>query len=81
MRETPYRDEIVVSRRPSPGIAAVLSVLVPGLGHIYSGRLIGGGLWFAAAAFGYWAVLVPGLLIHALSVWFAYQVAQGWRGY
>jgi hypothetical protein len=81
MREYAHRDEIVVSRRPSPGIAAVLSVLLPGLGHVYSGRLLGGLVWFLAAGFGYWAVLVPGFLIHALSVWFAYQTARHWRGY
>ena len=79
MPDYAYRDEIVVSRRPSPGIAAVLSVLIPGLGHIYGGRLLGGAAWFLAAAFGYWAVLVPGFLIHAASVWFAYDGTRHWR--
>ncbi len=74
-------DDLVVSRGPSPGLAAVLSVLLPGLGHVYSGRLLGGLGWFLAACFGYWAVLVPGFLIHALSVWFAYDGARTWRGY
>ena len=31
-----FDDEIVVRRAPSPGIAAVLSVLIPGLGQVYS---------------------------------------------
>ena len=75
------RDDLVVSRGPSPGIAAVLSVVIPGLGHVYSGRLLGGLLWFLAACFGYSAVLVPGFLIHAFSVWFAYDGARSWRGY
>jgi TM2 domain-containing membrane protein YozV len=67
---------------PSPGIAAVLSVLIPGLGQVYCGRLISGLLWFLAASCGYAMVLVPGFLIHCLSVWRAYREAKyGWRRY
>ncbi|MCP4003359.1 MAG: hypothetical protein GY725_04110 [bacterium] len=73
--------EIDVSRGPVPGIAAVLSVLVPGLGHLYSGRLAAGLGWFLAAGFGYWAILVPGFLIHVISVWAAYRSAKFWRRY
>ena len=36
--------EFGVQRAPSPGLAAVLSVVLPGLGQVYSGRLISGGL-------------------------------------
>jgi TM2 domain-containing membrane protein YozV len=74
-------DGLVVQRPPSPGISAVLSVLLPGLGQVYSGRLGAGALWFLATGFGYWAVLVPGFLIHVLCVWSAYQSAKQWRGY
>lgn len=70
-----------VERGPHPGLAAVLSVLLPGLGHVYCGRLVAGALWFLAASFGYWAVLVPGLLIHVISVLCAYQSARDWRSY
>ncbi|MAG32710.1 MAG: hypothetical protein CL908_17660 [Deltaproteobacteria bacterium] len=74
----PFDDlgELRVRRLPSPGIAAVLSVLLPGLGHVYAGRLLAGGLWFLAVSFGYWAILVPGLLLHGLSIWFAYDAAN-----
>ena len=68
-------------RAPHPGIAAVLSVVVPGLGQVYNGRLIVGAIWLAAALFGYAAVLVPGTLIHAASVYCAYRGAIDWRGY
>ena len=78
---TVYENEIVESDTPSPGIAAVLSVVIPGLGQVYSGRLLAGGLWFLATAFGYSAVLVPGFLIHALCVWSAYHNARDWSGY
>jgi TM2 domain-containing membrane protein YozV len=68
-------------RAPSPGLAAVLSVFVPGLGHIYSGRLAAGLGWFLATMFGYWAILVPGFPIHVASVFFAYHAAKSFRGY
>jgi len=68
-------------RPPSPGIAAVLSVLVPGLGQVYTGRLAAGAVWFLATTFCYWAVLLPGFIAHALCVWFAYQDAKDWEGY
>ena len=74
-------DERRVTRGPQPGIAAVLSVVIPGLGQVYNGRLLPGLGWFLAAGFGYWAILVPGFLIHALSVWCAYRGARAWRGY
>jgi TM2 domain-containing membrane protein YozV len=68
--------EVRVRRLPSPGIAAVLSVLLPGLGHVYVGRLAMGAIWFLAVSFGYWAILVPGLLLHVISIWAAYRVAE-----
>lgn len=79
--ERRYEDQVLVRRSPSPGIAAVLSVLIPGLGQVYNGRLMSGACWFLAASFGYWAILVPGLLIHAASVWCAYRGARHWRRY
>ncbi|MCP5039821.1 MAG: hypothetical protein GY944_02250 [bacterium] len=74
-------DRVCVRRGPSPGIAAVLSVLIPGLGQVYNGNLMAGLGWFVAASFGYWAILVPGFLIHAASVWCAYRGARFWRSY
>jgi len=78
---TVYEDEIEVRRAPSPGIAAVLSVLLPGLGQVYTGRLLAGALWFLGTGFAYWAVLVPGFLAHAVCIWSAYHSAREWRGY
>lgn len=78
---TVYEDEIVVRRAPSPGIAAVLSVFLPGLGQVYAGRLLSGGLWFLATGLAYWAVLLPGFLVHALCIWSAYHSARLWTDY
>ncbi len=74
-------DEIVVHRPPSPGLAAVLSVLLPGLGQVYSGRLLAGALWCGLTWLSYWAVLIPGFLVHALCIWSAYQSAKRWIYY
>ena len=73
--------EFAVSRAPSPGVSAVLSVLIPGLGQVYSGRLLAGGLWFLGTCIAYSAVLLPGFLVHALCVWSAYKAALYWSRY
>jgi len=76
-----YDDQLIERNAPSPGIAAVLSVLLPGLGQVYAGRLFAGAMWFLATAAGYSLVLVPGFLIHALCIWSAYQSAREWDGF
>ncbi len=76
-----YEDQVLARRAPNPGISAVLSVLIPGLGQVYNGNLLTGAFWFAATTFGYWAILVPGVLLHAASVWCAYRGAQRWHYY
>ncbi|MBW2383954.1 MAG: hypothetical protein JRG92_09975 [Deltaproteobacteria bacterium] len=70
--EPAYEPDVVVHRAPSPGVAAVLSVILPGLGQVYSGRLLAGGLWFLATTCAYSAVLLPGFLVHGLCIWSAY---------
>ncbi|MGH0029458.1 MAG: hypothetical protein ACQGVC_06690 [Myxococcota bacterium] len=76
-----FDDTVTVVRPPSPGVSAVLSVIVPGLGQVYSGRLLAGAIWFLATAFCYSAVLLPGFLAHAFCVWSAYESAKDWRRY
>jgi len=76
-----YDEEVQPARAPSPGIAAVLSFFVPGLGQLYAGRLLAGALWFIATGFAYWAVLLPGFVLHAICIWSAYQSARYWRRY
>ncbi|MBW2233422.1 MAG: hypothetical protein JRH17_23835 [Deltaproteobacteria bacterium] len=62
--EPAYEPDVVVHRAPSPGVAAVLSVILPGL--------LAGGLWFLATTCAYSAVLLPGFLVHGLCIWSAY---------
>ena len=80
-RYEPITDEVYVRRAPSPGLAAVFSVVIPGLGQIYNGRLLAGALWFLATGFAYSAVLLPGFLVHAICVWCAFAGARDFRGY
>jgi hypothetical protein len=71
-----FEPDIIVRREPAPGIAAVLSVLIPGLGQVYNGNILAGGFWFLGTACAYSAVLLPGFLVHALCVFSAYRGAE-----
>lgn len=78
MRRTPQNIEnhqtvvyIQNQRKWSPGIAAVLSFLIPGLGQLYRGKILRGLLWFLAAVIGYAAFIVPGIVIHLLCIFAA----------
>lgn len=54
--------------RWSPGVAAVLSFLIPGLGQIYKGQVLRGFFYMILVAAGYFALIVPGLILHLLIV-------------
>jgi hypothetical protein len=51
-------------RRYSPAAAAALSLFLPGVGQIYSGRVPQGIGWMLATGLGYLLFLVPGLILH-----------------
>lgn len=50
-------------RSPSPFIAMVLSLFIPGLGHLYKGKIWSAFVWFLATAIGY-LLIIPGLVLH-----------------
>lgn len=54
-------------RQASPGLAAILSLFVPGAGQLYAGRPVAALLWFLVVTAGY-ALLLPGLILHMLSI-------------
>jgi hypothetical protein len=87
MPEERYDDSFrSVERRPrvpSPGLAAVMSVLIPGLGHVYSGRLLAGLGWFLGTGLGYALPFLHfvGFFVHVAGVYYAYQAAKNFRGY
>jgi hypothetical protein len=55
-----------VYNRPSPATAVLLSMLIPGAGHIYSGRAGSGVAWMATTLMGYACCFLPGLFLHGL---------------
>lgn len=63
------------TRRASPALAAFLSALIPGAGHLYAGRVVAGLLWFLVVGVGY-TLLLPGLVLHLFSMASAAAAAQ-----
>lgn len=61
---------------PSPGLAAVLSFLLPGLGHLYLGQPFQGLLWFGMTLLGYALLIIPGVIFHLLAIWQSYKEAE-----
>lgn len=57
-------DLMMFDRRYSPAAAAALSLFLPGVGQIYSGRVPQGVAWMLATGLGYLLFLVPGLILH-----------------
>lgn len=60
--------EATLSPAPSwtPGIAAICSFFIPGLGQIYKGQVLNGLCWLVLVLLGYVFFIVPGLILHAL---------------
>lgn len=50
-------------RGPSPLLAAGLSLLIPGAGQLYAGKIVSAILWFLVVSAGY-ALILPGLVLH-----------------
>lgn len=71
-QDEPGDDRIVIYhlpvRRWSPGVAAVLSLFVPGLGQLYKGQFLNAVVWFLVVAAGYVALVIPGLILHACCI-------------
>ena len=63
---------IVINHPPiqrwSPGLAAVFSFFVPGLGQLYKGQILNGIVWFFMVGLGYVALILPGLLLHLFCI-------------
>ncbi len=55
------------AREANPGLAAVLSLFMPGAGQLYAGRIVGALLWFLAVSAGY-ALVLPGLILHVFCI-------------
>ncbi|WP_167614881.1 hypothetical protein [Maribellus sediminis] len=53
----------------NPGMAIALSLIVPGAGHIYMGRVNSGLKWFAAVMLGYMLLVIPGIILHSVCLY------------
>jgi hypothetical protein len=54
-------------RQASPALAAMLSLFIPGAGHLYAGRFLAAALWFMVVGLGY-ALILPGLVLHMFAI-------------
>lgn len=63
-----------------PGLAAVLSLLIPGVGQFYNGRILAGILWLILTP-GLWlgSVGTLGWIFHIISAYTAYSYARDHR--
>jgi TM2 domain-containing membrane protein YozV len=52
----------------SPVVAAILSLILPGLGQLYKGQPINGLVWFLVVVAGYATLIFPGLVLHLCCV-------------
>jgi len=68
---------VAAPRHPgaSPVLAGLLSVFVPGAGHLYAGRIGAAILWFLVVGLGY-ALIFPGLVLHLFSIVSAASAAR-----
>lgn len=55
-------------RKWSPGVAALLSFLIPGAGQMYKGNVGSGLFWFIIVIIGYFLLIVPGLILHLICI-------------
>jgi TM2 domain-containing membrane protein YozV len=57
---------VVVNEAPawSRGVAAVLSLVIPGAGQMYKGQVLNGIVWLVFVFFGYAALIFPGVILH-----------------
>src|SRR6185369_8960693 len=62
--------------KPNPVTAVMLSMLIPGAGHIYSGRPGAGVAWMATTLMGYACCFLPGLFLHGLCLVSAAQTRR-----
>lgn len=52
----------------NPGIAALLSLLIPGAGQMYKGQVGQGIGWLLGTAFGYVCMILPGIVLHVMCI-------------
>ncbi len=60
-----------------PLLAGILSLLVPGVGQIYNGRILIGIIWLIVTGVSWvGSVGILGLVVHGIAAWCAYSYAK-----
>jgi len=57
--------------RSNDTVAAVLSLIIPGAGQIYKGKMLIGIAWLVLTVLGYLTLVLPGMLLHFICVFHA----------
>src|SRR3954465_7425363 len=57
-----------VNTKVDNSIAAIWSMMLPGLGQLMKGQIMPGLIWAFFVGFGYFAFFWPGLVIHAFCI-------------
>ena len=55
-------------RKWVPGIAAVLSLIIPGAGQMYKGQIGTGIFWLIITTLGYCFFIIPGIILHLVCI-------------
>lgn len=55
-------------RKWIPGVAAVLSLVIPGSGQMYKGKIGTGIFWFILVIIGYCCFVIPGIILHIVCI-------------
>lgn len=72
--QLPYAQPVYIMQQAAPqplwnpGIAALLSFIIPGAGQMYKGQVLNGLAWFAMVVVGYFFICIPGFVLHLLCV-------------
>lgn len=56
------------SQTSNSGIAALLSLIIPGAGQMYKGDVGAGVLWLIFTVIGYLLFIIPGLILHLVCI-------------
>jgi TM2 domain-containing membrane protein YozV len=62
---------IVRPKKWSPGLAALFSLIIPGAGQMYRGKVGTGLLWLVFVIMGYVFFIVPGIILHLVCIFSA----------
>jgi len=52
----------------NPGVAALLSLIIPGAGQIYKGQVLNGLVWLVLVVVGYILYIIPGIVLHMFCI-------------